>query len=82
VRAAVQTLRDARRLLPDDEMRVRVVVDTNALIDCPDLTVYAEQVGPRYRVHPLPVVLGELDDLKRSGRTPSCGRPRAPPSDG
>jgi rRNA-processing protein FCF1 len=69
-RAAVQTLRDARRLLPDDEMRVRVVVDTNALIDCPDLTVYAEQLGPRYRVHLLPVVLGELDDLKRSGRTP------------
>jgi hypothetical protein len=70
MRAAVQTLRDARRLLPADDLAVRVVADTNALIDCPDLTVYAGQLGPRYRVHLLPVVLGELDDLKRSGRTP------------
>jgi PIN domain len=70
MRAAVQALRDARRLLPADDIRVRLVADTNALIDCPDLTVYAGQLGPRYRVHLLPVVLGELDDLKRSGRTP------------
>ena len=66
----MQVLRDAREMLPDDDIAVRVVIDTNALIDCPDLTVYAEQLGPRYRVHLLPVVLGELDDLKRSGRTP------------
>jgi len=66
----VQVLRDARGLLPADDIRGRVVADTNALIDCPDLTVYAGQLGPRYRVHLLPVVLGELDDLKRSGRTP------------
>jgi hypothetical protein len=68
--ATVQVLRDARGLLPADDIAVRVVADTNALIDCPDLTVYAAQLGPRYRVHLLPVVLGELDDLKRSGRTP------------
>lgn len=70
LRAAVQVLRDARLLLTADDIAVRVVADTNALIDCPDLTVYAGQLGPRYRVHLLPVVLGELDDLKRSGRTP------------
>ncbi|WP_346619642.1 PIN domain-containing protein [Blastococcus montanus] len=70
LRAAVQVLRDSRRLLPADVLAVRVVADTNALIDCPDLTAYAGQLGKRYRVHLLPVVLGELDDLKRSGRTP------------
>ncbi len=68
--AALEVLRDARRLLPDDDVRIRVVADTNALIDCPDLTVYVGELGPRYRVHLLPVVLGQLDDLKRSGRTP------------
>jgi hypothetical protein len=34
VRAAVQALRDARALLSDDPIQVRLVVDTNALIDC------------------------------------------------
>jgi predicted ribonuclease YlaK len=70
VRASVQALRDARGLLPDDPIHVRVAVDTNALIDCPDLTVYTEQLGTRYRVHVLPVVLRELDNLKRAGRVP------------
>lgn len=70
MQGAVQTLRDARGLLPDDPIAVRVVVDTNALIDCPDLTSYATQLGTRYRVHVLPVVLRELDDLKRAGRNP------------
>lgn len=65
----VAVLRGARALLPDDPFAVRLVVDTNTLIDCPDLAVYAAQLGRRYRVHLLPVVLRELDDLKRSGRT-------------
>jgi hypothetical protein len=59
VHAAAETLRDDRRLLPADDRAVRVVVDTKALIDCPDLTVYTGQLGPRYRGHLLPVVLGE-----------------------
>jgi predicted ribonuclease YlaK len=49
---------------------VRLVVDTNALIDCPNLAAYVGALGAEYRVHLLPVVLRELDDLKRSGRTP------------
>jgi rRNA-processing protein FCF1 len=68
VRSAVEVLRAGRELLPEDEIGVRVVVDTNVLIDCPDLTVYIGQLGPRYRVHVLPVVLRELDDHKRAGR--------------
>ncbi|MFD7324271.1 PIN domain-containing protein [Streptomyces sp. NPDC059875] len=46
-----------------------MVVDTNALIDNPDLAAYTGQIGPRYMAHLLPVVLGELDDHKRAGRT-------------
>jgi rRNA-processing protein FCF1 len=63
-------LRDLLDGLPADEHPVRLVVDTNALIDVPDLSVYTDQIGRRYRAHLMPVVLGELDDLKRSGRTP------------
>lgn len=48
---------------------VRLVVDTNTLIDNPDLSVFTGQLGPAYLVHVLPVVLSEIDDLKRSGRT-------------
>jgi predicted ribonuclease YlaK len=45
-------------------------VDTNALIDDPDLSAFRPLLGPAYLVHILPVVLSEIDDLKRSGRTP------------
>ena len=45
LRASVAVLREARNLLPADPIAVRLVVDTNALIDCPDLTVYAGQLG-------------------------------------
>ena len=68
LRAAVSVLRDARELLPDDPIPVRLVVDTNALIDRPDLAAYTPQLGPRYEAHLLPVVLRELDDHKRAGR--------------
>ena len=67
---ACERLRSMRDLLPADEWPLRLAVDTNALIDDPDLTVYATEIGKRYLVHIFPVVLRELDDLKRSGRTP------------
>lgn len=57
-------------LLPDDEWATRLVVDTNALVDDPDLARYSTDLGPKYMAHILPIVLRELDDLKRSGRTP------------
>lgn len=53
---------------PTTRSLVRLVVDTNALLDNPDLTVYAGQLGDRYQVHLLPVVLRELDDHKRFHR--------------
>lgn len=67
---AVDRLRALAHLVPVDEHRVRLVVDTNTLIDNPDLAAHTTTLGPRYLVHLLPVVLGELDDLKRAGRTP------------
>lgn len=65
---SVQQLRSLTDLLPTDPWPVRMTVDTNALIDNPDLAVYTGQIGPRYMAHLLPVVLRELDDLKRAGR--------------
>lgn len=65
-----EVLRAAKELLPTDDYGVRLLIDTNALIDNPDVAVYTSGVGTRYRVHVPPVALGELDDLKRSGRTP------------
>lgn len=66
--AAVETLRSASQLLTVDEFGTRLVVDTNALLDCPDLAAYTDVLGKRYRAHVLPVVFGELDELKRGGR--------------
>lgn len=63
-------LRSLLDLLPSDEWKVRLVVDTNALVDNPDLAIYQPHLGARYLVHLLPVVLRELDDHKRGGRTP------------
>ncbi|MCX4878661.1 PIN domain-containing protein [Streptomyces sp. NBC_00847] len=68
-RASVQQLHGLTGLLPTDPWPVRLTVDTNALIDNPDLAVYTAQIGPRYMAHLLPVVLRELDDKKRAGRT-------------
>lgn len=62
-------LQELLTMLPADPVPVRLVVDTNALIDDPDLTIYKPTMGEHYTVHLLPVVLGELDDLHRAGRT-------------
>ncbi|GHE56261.1 hypothetical protein GCM10018785_26940 [Streptomyces longispororuber] len=68
---AAAALRGLVALLPTDDWRVRVVVDTNTLMDDPDVTVYQETLGStRYMVHLLPVVLREIDDLKRSHSRP------------
>ena len=69
VSADVAGLRELARLLPPDEYAVRLAVDTNTLIDNPDLAVHAGALGARYMVHLLPVVLREIDDLKRGGKT-------------
>lgn len=62
-------------LLPADEHLVRLVVDTNALIDNPDLAAYTGELGDRYVVHLIPVVLREIDDLKRAGgETKLCAK--------
>lgn len=68
-RKDVANLRDLVEVLPNDEWKVRVVPDTNALVDNPDLGIYTQAVGRRYLMHVMPVVMRELDDLKRSGRT-------------
>lgn len=65
----VEVLRAARGLLPPNDWAVRLIPDTNALIDEPDLAAYIGVLGPVYMAHVMPVVLRELDDLKRSGRT-------------
>ncbi|MEV6319305.1 PIN domain-containing protein [Streptomyces sp. NPDC051776] len=67
LQTSVQQLRTD--LLPADPWPVRLTVDTNALIDNPDPAAYIDQVGPRYMAHLLPVMLRELDDNKRAGRT-------------
>jgi PIN domain len=69
IRATVADLRALTNLLPPDDYSVRLVVDTNALIDNPDLAAYTGELGAKYVVHLLPVVLREIDDLKRAGRS-------------
>jgi predicted ribonuclease YlaK len=66
----VEALRQLTGMLPADEWPIRVVADTNALIDNPDVAAYRSSFSSGYLVHLLPVVLRELDELKRSGRTP------------
>lgn len=68
--ADVADLRVLSQLLPVDEYATRLVPDTNTLIDNPDLAAHVAALGGRYMAHLLPVVLRELDDLKRAGRTP------------
>lgn len=65
----LEDLRGLSQLLPADAYAVRLAPDTNTLIDNPDLAAHTAALGPRYMAHVLPVVFGELDDLKRSGRT-------------
>jgi len=57
------------QLLPADEYAIRLTVDTNTLIDNPHLAAHVGTLGPRYLAHLLPVVLREIDDLKRDIRT-------------
>ena len=66
---ATKQLRELTDLLPTDPWPVRLVIDTNAILDNPDLSIYTPQAGPRYMAHLLPAVLRELDDQKRAGRT-------------
>lgn len=69
LQASVEDLRDLTKLLQSDDYPVRLVVDTNALIDNPDLAAYTGDLGGRYVTHLMPVVLREIDNLKRAGRT-------------
>ncbi|WP_211346810.1 PIN domain-containing protein [Actinokineospora cianjurensis] len=66
---AVADVRSLADLFPADEYAVRLAVDTNTLIDNPDLAVHVATPGGKYMVRLLPVVLRELDDLKRGGKT-------------
>jgi rRNA-processing protein FCF1 len=68
IRGHISGLRRLFDLLPADEYHTRLVVDTNALIDNPDVAAYTAELGDTYVVHLLPVVLREIDDLKRAGR--------------
>jgi hypothetical protein len=68
--ASLADLRGLAGLVPADQYPVRLVPDTNTLVDNPDLAAYTTELGGRYIAHLLPVVLRELDDLKRAGRTP------------
>ncbi len=65
----VDGLGDLINLLPSDEYATRLAVDTNTLIDNPDLAVHVGTLGARYMVHLFPVVLREIDDLKRGGKS-------------
>jgi len=67
--SSVEDLRGLSALLPADAFAVRLAPDTNTLIDNPDLAAHTAESGPRYMAHVLPVVFGELDELKRSGHT-------------
>ncbi|WP_327411188.1 PIN domain-containing protein (plasmid) [Streptomyces sp. NBC_01281] len=68
VKATVTVLRQLSELLPKDAWAVRVAIDTNLLLDDPDVAIYTPLLGNRYMVHLLPVVLRELDDHKLAGR--------------
>ncbi|MEU9211201.1 PIN domain-containing protein [Streptomyces sp. NPDC048415] len=70
IKEAAATLRKLGELLPEDKWPVRVTVDTNVLLDDPDVAIYTSVLGKRYMVHLFPVVLRELDDKKLGGRTP------------
>jgi rRNA-processing protein FCF1 len=56
--------------LPTDEFDVRVVVDTNVLLNNPDLDIYTNSLGAKYIVHVVPEVMREIDNIKMKGRSP------------
>ncbi|MBX7265610.1 hypothetical protein KIF24_05840 [Micromonospora sp. Llam7] len=66
--ADVADMRALAGLLPADKYAIRLVVDTNTIIDNPDLAAHVPTLGRRYMAHLLPVVLREIDDLKRGAR--------------
>lgn len=68
VKDSVAVLRSGADLLQPETFATHVVVDTNVLLDDPDLAQFTNHLGGRYLVHLLPVVLRELDDHKRAGR--------------
>ena len=70
VREDFSALVGLTNMLPIDQWPTRVVLDTNALIDNPNVAAYQLAFPRGYLVHLLPTVLRELDELKRSGRTP------------
>lgn len=67
--ASVDVLAAAKALLPADTFATRLIVDTNVLLDDPNLAQFTPQLGNRYMTHLLPVVFREIDDHKRGGRT-------------
>jgi hypothetical protein len=59
------------QVAPTPESVPFVVVDTNALLNCPDLATHGGLFpGSRATIVFVPGVLAELDDLKDRGRTP------------
>ncbi|MEU2930554.1 PIN domain-containing protein [Streptomyces sp. NPDC007251] len=69
IKEAAATLHKLGELLPGDAWPVRLAIDTNMLLDNPDVAIYTPLLGKRYMVHLFPVVLRELDDKKLAGRT-------------
>jgi hypothetical protein len=70
---AVVYLRGLVDLWPAGGWRVRLVVDTDMLLDDPEVTVCKDVISPRCMVHRLPAVSRELGDPKRAGRNEAKG---------
>jgi PIN domain len=72
-------LRDGLALLGSQgQGGIRLVPDTSALMNEPDLTAYSQAAGGRtFTIHVLPQVLVELDALKDGGRPEQQKRARA-----
>ena len=49
---------------------LRLIPDTNALLRNPDLASYERVINAGFRVHLVPTVLKELDELKDRGKSP------------
>jgi hypothetical protein len=69
----VAYLRTLTELLPTDDYNIRLVMDTNAPIDNPDVGAYTAELGDKYVVHLLPVVLREIDDSNAVAGTRTQG---------
>nr|WTB28537.1 hypothetical protein OG781_02170 [Streptomyces sp. NBC_00830] len=70
VRDAVTTLRQLGELLPPDPWAVRLVADTNVLLDDLDVAIYTPLLRKRYMVHLMPAVRQEQRKLQ--GITPTA----------